>query len=98
MTYCPSGWIIGYLIPCSHKDPVGIKVQPREVLINVLCSLLQDRATGVLVVVDVTVCSIVQVCPEGGDDVSGPIQWKLLRDIRAPWNVKCQMSVVVHLK
>lgn len=58
-TYCASGWIVGHLIPCRNKHPVGTEVQSREIGINVPCSIMKDTATRVLVVQDLAISSVV---------------------------------------
>ena len=41
-------------MPCCNKDPGSFKHQAWEIIINVLCSLLKDTATGVLIVEDMS--------------------------------------------
>lgn len=76
LTYCSSLIIVGHLIPCCHKDPLSNKTQLWKVLINILCGLLENTATGVLVVEDQTSCRDVNICPEGSYDVSASISWE----------------------
>lgn len=89
MSYRSSDWIVGNLIPCCNKDPLGIEVQYWEVGINVLCSLLKDISTGVLVVVDLTILPIVQICPKWSYNVPGTMYWEPLRYKASPRSIKC---------
>ena len=98
LTYLASSWKVGHLIPCSNKDPVSIKAQWWEVGINVPCSLLEDTAAGILVVVDLTISSVIQICPEWSDKISGSTKWKPSRWVTIPWSIKGQVSIVVHLE
>lgn len=75
-----------------------MKVQCWEIGINVLCSLLEDTATGVLVIVDLTILSVVQICPERSNDVDGSMYWKHLRYVTTKWHSKGQVSIVVDLQ
>ena len=98
LTYCAWIWVVCHLIPCCNKDPVCVEVHAWKVIINVSCSLLEDTATGVLIVVDLTNLSVVKICPEWSNDVFGCIQWEPLRCVCAPWTLKCQVSIVVDLE
>lgn len=89
--------IVGNLIPRGNEDPLSIEVYGWKVDIDVLCGLLEDTARSELVVVDLTVISVVKICPEWSNDVCGLVQWDPLRRICTQCTVKCQVPIVVHL-
>ena len=97
-TYCSTVCIVGHFIPSGNKDPVCIEVQTWKVVINVVCGLLENTAVGVLVVEDPASGAVVKICPEWGNQISGPKQWKHFSYVITEWGVKAQMSIVVDLK